>query len=60
MGHTGDLVELRVVDEVGSVSMDQGTEGQAVLPASPSGKEKQHVRTCDTSEYRKEMFKTNG
>lgn len=29
------LVELRVVEEVGSVSVNQGAEGQAVLPASP-------------------------
>lgn len=30
---TRHLVELRVVEEVGSVSMNQGAEGQAILPA---------------------------
>lgn len=34
-GHTGHLVELGVVDEVGPVPVDEGAERQAVLPASP-------------------------
>lgn len=42
---TQHLVELRVVEEVGSVSVNQGAEGQAILPASPVNTENKHVRS---------------
>lgn len=42
-GHTGHLVELGVVDEVGPVPVDEGAESQAVLPASPRRVEGQKV-----------------
>lgn len=45
-GHTGHLVELGVVDEVGPVPVDEGAERQAVLPASPrplKGQKVKHV-----------------
>lgn len=45
---TRHLVELRVVEEVGSVSMNQGAEGQAILPASPA--DKQREPTCQFRE----------
>lgn len=44
MGHTRDLVELSIVDKVRSVSVNQGAEGQSVLPASPAGSRDNQVR----------------
>lgn len=38
---TRHLVELRVVEEVGSVSMNQGAEGQAILPASAADEQRE-------------------
>lgn len=43
-GHTGHLVELGVVDEVGPVPVDEGAERQAVLPASRSRLKGQKVK----------------
>lgn len=44
------LVELREVEEVGSMSVNQGTEGQAILPASPADKQReQSVSSWETS-----------
>ena len=40
-GCAGHLVELSVVDEVGSVSVNQSTEGQAILPASPANEQRE-------------------
>lgn len=48
---TRHLVELRVVDEVGSVSMNQGAEGQAVLPASPAAKQREPTGQCKAETY---------
>lgn len=40
---TGHLVELRVVQQVGSVSVNQGAEGQAILPALAGRKNNRSV-----------------
>lgn len=45
---TRHLVELRVVEEVGSVSMNQGAEGQAILPASAADEQRE-----STSQFRR-------
>ena len=42
-----NLVELRVVEKVGPVSMNQGAESQAVLPATSANQQREP--TCQTS-----------
>lgn len=49
--NTQNLVELREVEEVGSVSMYQGAEGQAILPASAANRQRQ-----PTSQFRREIY----
>ncbi len=41
---TRHLVELRVVEQVGSVSVNQGAEGQAILPASAADGQREPTR----------------
>lgn len=38
------LPQFRVVNEVGSVSVDESTQSQAVLPTEPQGNEWKHQR----------------
>ena len=42
-----NLVELRVVEEVGPVSVNQGAESQAVLPATSANQQREP--TCQMS-----------
>lgn len=39
------LSQFRVVDEVRSVSVDEGTQSQAILPTEPQ-EEEEKDRTC--------------
>lgn len=41
---TEHLPQFGVVDEVGSVSVDESTQSQAVLPTEPQGKDWKHQR----------------
>lgn len=58
---TRHLVEFRVVEEVRSVSMNQGAEGQAILPATSAGEQKEptcQVRqeTCELQNMLESRF----
>ena len=44
-----NLVELRVVEEVGPVSVNQGAESQAVLPATSANQQREP--TCQMSSF---------